>query len=89
MMRQLRKMFSNQSTNSITTNKVWEEKMEELRSFKRVHGHCNVCRDYTSEYYDLALWLQEQKVLLELSTKGVSTQLDERRKMELQVLGFL
>jgi hypothetical protein len=89
MMRQLRKMFSNQSTNSITTNKVWEEKMEELRSFKRVHGHCNVCRDYTSEYYDLALWLQEQKVLLELSTKGVSTQLDERRKMELQALGFL
>jgi hypothetical protein len=88
-MRQLRKMFSNQSTNSITTNKVWEEKMEELRSFKRVHGHCNVCRDYTSEYYDLALWLQEQKVLLELSTKGVSTQLDERRKMELQALGFL
>lgn len=82
-------MFSNQSTNSITTNKVWEEKMEELRSFKRVHGHCNVCRDYTSEYYDLALWLQEQKVLLELSTKGVSTQLDERRKMELQALGFL
>jgi hypothetical protein len=63
--------------------------MEELRKFKQEHGHCNICSDYTSEYYDLALWLQEQKTLAELSMKGISSQLDKRRKKELEALGFI
>lgn len=81
--------MDNLSYGQIAFDLLWEEKIEELRKFKQEHGHCNICSHYTSEYYDLALWLQEQKTLAKLSMKGISSQLDKRRKKELETLGFI
>lgn len=62
--------------------------MEELQQFKKIHGHCDVVFDYKSPYYDLALWVKEQRILYKRFTEGISSQLDEKRIEELDELGF-
>ena len=60
-----------------------------MEAFKLQNGHCNVPLDYTSEYYDLALWVNEQRILYQRSKECIPSQLDEKRIQELEEIGFL
>lgn len=68
---------------------MWKCRLEELEEFKEQNGDCNVVLDYTSPHYDLALWVNEQRILYQCAKEGVPSQLDNKRIKDLQKLGFL
>lgn len=68
---------------------MWRCRVEELQEFKEEHGHCNVILDYTSKYYDLSLWVNEQRILYQRAKEGIDSQLDSKRIKDLEKLGFL
>lgn len=74
--------------NSILGQQMWKCRIEELIEFKKKFGHCNVALDYTSDYYDLALWTNEQRILYQRAQEGVPSQLDAKRITDLEQLGF-
>ena len=39
---------------------IWEERLEELKAFKQMHGHCNVPSTY-QENHSLSIWVQCQR----------------------------
>ncbi len=63
-------------------------RLEELAAFKSLHGHCNVPIDYESQYYDLGVWVREQRVLFLRNQEGIPSHLDKRRIDDLEQLGF-
>ena len=68
---------------------MWRCRVEELQQFKHEHGHCNVIVDYASKYYDLSLWVNEQRILYQRAKEGIDSQLDSKRIKDLEKLGFM
>ena len=67
---------------------MWNIRLQELRDFKKSHGHCEVDLDYTSPHYDLALWIREQRMLHLRASEGIPSHLEQLHIEELDNLGF-
>ncbi|MCX5871278.1 MAG: Helicase associated domain protein [Deltaproteobacteria bacterium] len=60
----------------------WQEQFEELKLFKKKHGHCNV--EQVAEEKDTSLsWVRTQRLMM------AQGKLDEGRKEQLDAIGFL
>ena len=80
--------MDNLAFGNISFETLWRCRLDELQEFKQNFGHCNVELDYTSQYYDLALWVNEQRILYKRAQEGVPSQLDDKRTKELNQIGF-
>eukprot|EP00554_Chaetoceros_debilis_P003230 CAMPEP_0194093434 /NCGR_PEP_ID=MMETSP0149-20130528/50416_1 /TAXON_ID=122233 /ORGANISM="Chaetoceros debilis, Strain MM31A-1" /LENGTH=1031 /DNA_ID=CAMNT_0038778749 /DNA_START=147 /DNA_END=3242 /DNA_ORIENTATION=+ len=76
------------SYHSIAYETIWMCRLEELASFKKEFGHFNVSDHYESPYYDLGVWVREQRILNLRNKQGFSSHLDQRRIDDLKQLGF-
>ena len=68
---------------------MWKCRLEDLHEFKEQYGHCDVTLDYTSNFYDLGLWVNEQRILYQRAKEGIKSQLDGKRIKDLEKIGFL
>jgi len=70
---------------------LWNARFEELRRYREDHRGCSDVRlDYASPYYDLALWVREQRLLYHRAAlDGIPSQLNRRRIGKLESIGFL
>lgn len=67
---------------------MWMCRLEELASFKEIHGHCNVPLDYASPHYELGVWTREQRILYMRYKEGAHSQLNKSRADDLEQIGF-
>jgi hypothetical protein len=68
-------------------NSAWEERVAELRRFKKRHGHCNVPSSY-KENMRLATWVKCQRRQYKLFWQGKASNITLERIEQLQELGF-
>eukprot|EP00339_Tiarina_fusa_P002097 CAMPEP_0117019936 /NCGR_PEP_ID=MMETSP0472-20121206/15217_1 /TAXON_ID=693140 ORGANISM="Tiarina fusus, Strain LIS" /NCGR_SAMPLE_ID=MMETSP0472 /ASSEMBLY_ACC=CAM_ASM_000603 /LENGTH=313 /DNA_ID=CAMNT_0004725005 /DNA_START=44 /DNA_END=985 /DNA_ORIENTATION=- len=66
----------------------WEERWNELRTFRERHGHCNVPKKYP-ENQQLAVWVKCQRRQFKLFAGGDNSNMTKGRIEKLQVLGFV
>jgi hypothetical protein len=62
----------------------WDEKLNELIEYKRVHGHSNVPRSQGS----LGMWVRRQRRSYKLISRGENSPLTEERIYALDAMGF-
>lgn len=67
---------------------AWYERLEDLREFKSVHGHCNVPSTY-AENPKLATWVRCQRRQYNLRRDGKPSNITPIRIEELEELGFV
>ncbi|KAL3936679.1 MAG: hypothetical protein SGBAC_008051, partial [Bacillariaceae sp.] len=67
---------------------AWLEKVDELKDFKRLTGHCNVPSNYTKNTA-LATWVKSQRRQYKLLVSGLSSTMSKDRYLVLQALGFV
>jgi len=67
---------------------AWYERLEDLREFKSVHGHCNVPSTY-AENPKLATWVRCQRRQYNLLRDGRPSNITPIRIEELEALGFV
>eukprot|EP00980_Cylindrotheca_fusiformis_P019768 scaffold6927_cov93-Cylindrotheca_fusiformis.AAC.6 len=67
---------------------VWKVRFEELKTFKHMHGHCNVPCKYSTNQ-KMATWVKCQRRQYKLRTLGKPSSLTDERKSVLEELGFL
>jgi hypothetical protein len=80
--------MDNLAFGSMAYETIWMCRIEELAAFKDLQGHCDVPIDYNSPYYDLGLWVREQRILFIRGKEGIPSQLDKRRMDDLEQIGF-
>merc|ERR1712232_363070 len=68
-----------------TSRNTFEKKLDELRNFKNIHGHCNVPLE---ENPVLARWIQQQIKCYSKFKKGKKTNMTEEHAKELKSLGI-
>jgi hypothetical protein len=67
---------------------TWEVRLSELADYRKIHGHCNVPRNY-SENTKLGQWVAHQRArLYNLHVKGKRSPMTTLRIQELESLGF-
>ena len=66
---------------------AWEERLNELRSFHKVHGH-SIVRGSDYENRQLAIWAKCQRRQFRLFTKGKRSYMTKERIAKLNELGF-
>uniref|UniRef100_A0A7R9W8J9 Helicase-associated domain-containing protein n=1 Tax=Pseudictyota dubia TaxID=2749911 RepID=A0A7R9W8J9_9STRA len=66
----------------------WSLRFDELRAFRRQHGHCSVPRTYKANRA-LARWVVRQRENRRLARRGQSSGLTEARERALNELGFV
>jgi hypothetical protein len=66
---------------------TWEERLSELAEYRKIHGHCNVPRNY-SKNIQLANWIREQRFRYGLQQVGKTSSMTFSRIQELESLGF-
>ena len=66
---------------------VWDERIQELKEYKRVHGHCNVPIRYL-ENRQLADWVKRQRKQYRLHRDDKPTSLTKTRIDRLEAIGF-
>lgn len=67
---------------------LWEERLNELKDYRRVNGHCNVPSTYPKNK-QLSTWVKCQRRQYRLTGKGKSSNLTEERIAALDDLGFV
>jgi hypothetical protein len=65
----------------------WEDRLSELADYHKIHGHCNVPRNY-SENSKLANWVNTQRMQYRLHLKGMTSSITLSRIQELESLDF-
>jgi len=76
-----------------TFGESWNQRYEELKEFRRIHGHCNVPSKY-AENQELGIWVGTQRTQYRLYMKGRETgnlttsNMNEDRIRALESLGF-
>jgi len=68
---------------------IWTCRFEELQHYHEKYGNYNVSIDYTSRYYDLGMWVNEQRLMFHRTLQGIPTQLNQRRIDNLKNIGFI
>jgi hypothetical protein len=66
---------------------AWEERLNELVDYRKIHGHCNVPSSY-SENSALAKWVPTQRKQYKLHLEGKASPMTLSRIQELECLGF-
>jgi hypothetical protein len=67
---------------------LWEERLNELKAYRRVHGHCNVPSTFTANT-QLSTWVKCQRRQYRLFIDGnPSSNLTDERIAALNELGF-
>jgi hypothetical protein len=67
---------------------AWEDRLSELADYRKIHGHCNVPKNY-SENTKLANWVTTQRSQYRLHLlKGKISRMTHSRIEELESLGF-
>lgn len=66
----------------------WIERWNELREFKKRHGHCNVQKK-DPENPQLAVWVKCQRRQFKLQSEGRNSNMTKERIEKLHVLGFV
>lgn len=76
-----------------TFGESWNSRFEDLREFRRIHGHCNVPSKY-AENPELGIWVGTQRTQYRLHMKGresgnlTMSNMNEDRIRALDSLGF-
>jgi hypothetical protein len=65
----------------------WEDRLSELAGFRKIHGSCNVPKNY-SENTKLANWISTQRYHYRLKLEGKTSSMTLPRIEALQSLGF-
>jgi hypothetical protein len=65
----------------------WEDRLSELSDYRKLHGHCNVPRNY-SENIELGLWVKRQTINYRLLQEGKTSPMSALRIQALESLGF-
>jgi len=68
-------------------NILWSERLEELKHYKRKHGHCDVPLDFEGDS-SLGEWVRRQRKAYNLWLAGKRAPINEKRVLALQMLGF-
>jgi hypothetical protein len=66
---------------------IWEERLEDLKAFRKTQRHCNVPRGY-SENISLANWVKCQRHQYMLLKKGRKSNMTTHRVHDLESIGF-
>jgi hypothetical protein len=66
---------------------TWGDHLSELADYRKIHGHCNVPRNYI-ENTKLATWVNTQRSNYRLHEKGHTSYMTLSRVQELKSLGF-
>ncbi|CAJ1947833.1 unnamed protein product [Cylindrotheca closterium] len=66
----------------------WEERVEALLEFRRIHGHCSVPYDYPANP-SLSRWVKRQRYQYKLFRLGQASAMTERRIQTLESIGFV
>jgi YHS domain-containing protein len=66
---------------------AWEVRLSELANYRRIHGHCNVPRNY-SENTQLGMWVNNQRSQYKLHREGKTSAMTFSRIQELESLAF-
>jgi hypothetical protein len=66
---------------------TWEDRLSELADYRKLHGHCNVPRNY-SENAKLGTWVATQRCQYSLHLKGKTSSITLPRIQALESLGF-
>jgi hypothetical protein len=66
---------------------TWEDRLNEIADYRKIHGHCNVPRNYR-ENTKLGEWVQTQRKQYMLQLKGKASPRTNSRIQELESLGF-
>ena len=67
---------------------IWSVKFEELRTFRRFHGHCHVPHHY-DQNTSLAQWVKRQRYQCKLKADGKRSTLSDERVRLLNKIGFI
>ncbi|KAL3930183.1 MAG: hypothetical protein SGBAC_011871 [Bacillariaceae sp.] len=67
---------------------LWEERLNELKHYRRVNGHCNVPSTYPKNK-QLSTWVKCQRRQFRLTGKGKNSNLTAERIAALDDLGFV
>jgi hypothetical protein len=65
----------------------WEGRLSELADYRKIHGHCNVSKNYT-ENTKLGRWVGNQRTHYKLHLDGKPSQMTTSRIQELESMGF-
>jgi hypothetical protein len=66
---------------------TWKDRLRELADYRKIHGHCNVPRNY-SEKAKLGAWVSTQRKQYKLHSDGKKSHMTTFRIQELESLGF-
>jgi hypothetical protein len=66
---------------------AWEDRLSELADYSKIHGHCNVPKNY-NENTKLAKWVTAQRYQYRLHLEGKASYMTTFRIQELVSLGF-
>jgi hypothetical protein len=66
---------------------AWEDRLSELADYRKIHGHCNVPRNYI-ENHQLAVWVVTQRSNYRFYQEGKKSSMTAFRIQELESLGF-
>jgi hypothetical protein len=66
---------------------AWEDRLRELADYRKIHGHCNVPKDY-SKNTKLATWAKTQRYQYKLHLEGKRSSMTLSRIQKLESLGF-
>ena len=67
---------------------AWNDRYEELKTFKQIHGHCMVPQKY-ADNPPLGIWVNKQRMEHNLLQDGKKTSMTEDRYHKLKTLGFV
>merc|ERR1711907_422038 len=67
---------------------VWSERYEELKQFRKVHGHCNVPSRYHANH-QLAIWVKRQRRQWKNKMDFRKNCMTDERQESLDSIGFI
>ena len=66
----------------------WDQRLDDLFEFRRIHGHCSVPYDYPANP-TLARWVKRQRYQYKLFKEGQNSAMTQRRIEALEAAGFV
>ena len=78
---------SNNNNNNNTKQVTWDQRLQDLKAYRQVHGHCNVPQRW-KEDKGLGVWIKTQRSNYRRLKEGKPTSLSPDRIHALTTLGF-
>jgi len=67
---------------------LWDQRIQDLQQFKKLHGHCMVPRNYEPNK-QLSFWVATQRKYYNLKMKGKPSYLTDERQKQLDDMDFV